>query len=47
MTSDNALELRGVSKRYRGFTLKDVSFTLPRGARSAPAALSARSPSTM
>ena len=31
MTPDYALELRGVRKTYRGFTLKDVSFTLPRG----------------
>jgi ABC-2 type transport system ATP-binding protein len=31
MTPDCALELRGVRKSYRGFTLKDVSFTLPRG----------------
>jgi ABC-2 type transport system ATP-binding protein len=30
--SDNALEVRGVSKSYKGFTLRDVSFTLPRGA---------------
>ena len=27
----NALELRHVSKSYRDFTLKDVSFTLPQG----------------
>ncbi|HNV03627.1 MAG TPA: ABC transporter ATP-binding protein [Vicinamibacterales bacterium] len=31
MSSDNALELLGVSKSYRGVALKDV-FTLPRGA---------------
>jgi ABC-2 type transport system ATP-binding protein len=31
MTSDYALELRGVRKSYPGFTLKDVCFTLPRG----------------
>lgn len=31
MTADNVLELRGVRKSYRGFTLKDVAFTLPRG----------------
>jgi ABC-2 type transport system ATP-binding protein len=27
----NALELSGLSKRYRGFTLRDVSLTLPSG----------------
>lgn len=32
MTPEHALELRGVCKRYPGFVLKDVSFTLPRGA---------------
>ena len=32
MTPQHALELRGVWNRYPGFTLKDVSFTLPRGA---------------
>jgi len=32
MTPDNALELRDVRKSYPGFTLKDVSFTLPCGA---------------
>ncbi len=32
MTTDYALELHGVGKRYPGFVLKDVSFTLPRGA---------------
>ena len=31
MTPDHVLELRGVRKSYPGFTLKDVSFTLPRG----------------
>ena len=31
MTPDYALELRGVRKSYRNFTLRDVSFTLPRG----------------
>jgi ABC-2 type transport system ATP-binding protein len=31
MSADYALELRGVRKTYRGFALKDVSFTLPRG----------------
>lgn len=31
MTADLALDLRGVRKSYPGFTLKDVSFTLPRG----------------
>jgi ABC-2 type transport system ATP-binding protein len=31
MTPDHALELRGVRKSYRNFTLRDVSFTLPRG----------------
>ena len=31
MTTDLALELRGVRKAYKGFVLKDVSFTLPRG----------------
>jgi len=31
MTPEYALELRGVRKTYRGFALKDVSFTLPRG----------------
>ncbi len=31
MRPDHALELIGVRKSYRGFTLKDVSFTLPRG----------------
>jgi ABC-2 type transport system ATP-binding protein len=28
---DSILELRGVSKHYPGFSLRDVSFTLPRG----------------
>lgn len=28
---DTALELRGVVKRYRGFSLSEVSFSLPRG----------------
>jgi len=28
---DPVLELRGVSKRYPGFTMADVSFSLPRG----------------
>jgi ABC-2 type transport system ATP-binding protein len=31
MSADFALELHGVGKRYRGFRLDDVSFTLPRG----------------
>ena len=31
MTADLALDLRGVRKSYPGFTLKDVSFALPRG----------------
>jgi ABC-2 type transport system ATP-binding protein len=31
MTPEYALELRGVRKTYRGFALKDVTFTLPRG----------------
>jgi ABC-2 type transport system ATP-binding protein len=31
MTTDNALELRGVGKRYRRFALRDVSFSVPRG----------------
>jgi len=31
MTPDYALELRGVTKRYRRFTLTDVSFSVPRG----------------
>jgi len=31
MTPDYALEFRGVSKRYRRFTLNDVSFSIPRG----------------
>lgn len=31
MSLECALELRGVRKTYRGFTLKDVSFSLPRG----------------
>jgi ABC-2 type transport system ATP-binding protein len=31
MTTDLALELRGVRKSYPGFVLKDISFTLPRG----------------
>jgi ABC-2 type transport system ATP-binding protein len=31
VTPEHALELRGVGKRYRGFALKDVSFTVPRG----------------
>jgi ABC-2 type transport system ATP-binding protein len=31
MTPDYALELRGVAKRYRGFAIKDVSFSIPRG----------------
>jgi ABC-2 type transport system ATP-binding protein len=31
MTGNHALELRGVRKSYPGFTLKDVSFTLPTG----------------
>jgi ABC-2 type transport system ATP-binding protein len=29
--TDPILELRGVTKRYPGFTLSDVSFSLPRG----------------
>ncbi len=32
MTPEHALELRGVCKKYPGFNLTDVSFTLPRGA---------------
>jgi ABC-2 type transport system ATP-binding protein len=28
---DDALEIRGVGKRYKGFALEDVSFALPRG----------------
>ena len=28
----NAIELKNVTKRYEGFTLKDISFTLPQGA---------------
>jgi ABC-2 type transport system ATP-binding protein len=28
---DTVLELRGVTKRYPGFSLRDVSFSLPRG----------------
>jgi ABC-2 type transport system ATP-binding protein len=28
---DNAIEFRGVRKRYRGFALRDVSFDVPRG----------------
>lgn len=28
---ENALELRGVCKKYDGFALRDVGFTLPRG----------------
>ena len=28
---ENALELRGVCKKYDGFVLRDVGFTLPRG----------------
>jgi len=28
---DPVLELRGVAKRYPGFSLRDVSFALPRG----------------
>jgi ABC-2 type transport system ATP-binding protein len=31
MTPDCALELRGVTKRYRRFALADVSFSVPRG----------------
>jgi len=31
MTDDYAIELRGVSKRFKGFALKDVTFQLPRG----------------
>jgi ABC-2 type transport system ATP-binding protein len=31
MTPDHALELRGLTKRYRRFTLRDVSFSVPRG----------------
>ena len=31
MSTDAALELRGVRKAYPGFALQDVSFTLPRG----------------
>ena len=29
---DNALEIKGLCKQYEGFTLENVSFTLPRGA---------------
>ena len=28
---ENALEISGLCKQYKGFALKDVSFTLPRG----------------
>ncbi len=28
---NNAVEIRGLRKEYKGFTLRDVSFTLPRG----------------
>ena len=28
---ENAIELKGVTKRYDGFTLDNVSFTVPRG----------------
>ena len=28
----NAIELKNVTKRYEGFTLKDISFVLPQGA---------------
>jgi len=31
MTADCALEVRGVTKRYRRFTLRNVSFSIPRG----------------
>ncbi len=31
MTSEPALELQGVTKRYRGFALKNVTFSVPRG----------------
>ena len=31
MTGEPVLDLRGVTKRYRGFALKNVSFTVPRG----------------
>ena len=31
MSADYALQLHGVCKRYRGFRLDDVSFSLPRG----------------
>ena len=31
MTGGYALELRGVTKRYRGFTLQDVTFNVPLG----------------
>ncbi len=31
MTSDYALEVTGLCKRYKGFALKDVTFQLPRG----------------
>lgn len=29
--TENALEIRGLSKEYKGFRLKDVSFTVPSG----------------
>ena len=29
--TENALEVRGLGKAYRGFTLEDVSFAIPRG----------------
>ncbi len=29
--SENALEVRGLSKQYHNFTLQDISFTLPKG----------------
>ena len=28
---ENVLEVRGLRKHYKGFALKDVSFSLPRG----------------
>lgn len=31
MTSDYAIDVTGLSKRFKGFALKDVSFRLPRG----------------
>ena len=27
----NAVEIRGVTKRYDGFTLDNISFTVPKG----------------